>query len=380
MAIDIALIRQEHGGSDGGAQATIDQMLHALGNKQNINVALLCRKWESPADSVNKIIIDPAFHGRRDKLRTFNQAINDYLSQHQFDVIQSHERINGCQVFRAGDGVHKIWLQHRAHISNVVQRWWLSKLPHHRALLAEEKLMFESDCLKKVICNSNMVKQEILNNFAIAKDKLVVIYNAVDTERFKPAKGNTKAALRAALGIPEQALVFIFSGSGFERKNLGATIRAFSQLPENCYLLVVGRDKNHNTYHRLADKTGCRSRVNFLGAQEKSKMPKLYQLADVLVLPTIYDPFPNVILEGLATGLPCITTSNCGAVDVIPDAGCGVIIEAGDDHGLMEAMAGYQNEQRRKVESVRARRLAATFTQQRMEDKLLSLYAEILDQ
>ena len=107
-------------------------------------------------------------------------------------------------------------------------------------------------------------------------------------------------------------------------------------------------------------------------------MPGLYQLADVLVLPTIYDPFPNVILEALATGLPCITTPTCGAVDVIPGAKCGAIVDLADDHGLADAMACYQDADRLYVESGRARELALTFTQQRMQGSLLSLYREIL--
>jgi UDP-glucose:(heptosyl)LPS alpha-1,3-glucosyltransferase len=201
----------------------------------------------------------------------------------------------------------------------------------------------------------------------------------VDSQKYKPAEGQVKAELRQTLDILENALVFIFAGSGFERKNLGATLRAFSQLPENCYLVVVGRDKKHRAYHRLANQLNCGNRVRFLGAQEKSKMPTLYQLADVLVLPTIYDPFPNVILEALATGLPCITTANCGAVDVIPSANCGVIVEMADDQGLADAMAGYQDAERLNVESGRARELALTFTQQRMQTSLLSLYREILN-
>ena len=379
MTIEVALIRQEQTGGDGGAQAIIDLMLQALRQRQDIKLSLLCRQWDSAAGSEGKVIIDPPFRGRRDKQRSFNQAVKDYLGNHSFDIIQSHERLNGCHIFRAGDGVHKVWLQQRAKTANLLQRWWQSKSSYHRDLLAEEKLMFESDSLQKVICNSNMVREEVARNFAIDKHKLAVIYNAVDSQSYKPAEGQVKAELRQAMDIPESALVFIFAGSGFERKNLGATLRAFSQLPENCYLVVVGRDKKHRAYHRLANQLNCGNRVRFLGAQEKSKMPTLYQLADVLVLPTIYDPFPNVILEALATGLPCITTANCGAVDVIPGANCGVIVEVADDQGLADAMAGYQDAERLNVESGRARELALTFTQQRMQTSLLSLYREILN-
>jgi UDP-glucose:(heptosyl)LPS alpha-1,3-glucosyltransferase len=376
--MNIALIRQEQTGSDGGAQAIIDLMLQALETKQAVNISLLCRKWESNQHNATKVIIDPPFHGRKNKQSTFNQAVTDYISNHSFDLIQSHERFNGCHIFRAGDGVHKIWLQQKSLISNPLQRWWLKYSPYHKALLAEEKAMFESNTLKKIICNSEMVKKEILNNFSINEEKIAVIYNGVDTNIYTPTTTEKKNALRQTYNIPSDALVFIFSCSGFERKNLSTTLKAFSQLDNTCYLLVVGRDKKQAQYEKLATSLNIRSRALFLGAQEKSTMANLYQTADVLVLPTLYDPFANVILEGLASGLPCITSKHCGAVDVIPQSNCGIIIPPLDCTALIAAMKHYQNSQYLSYESNNAQVIAKRFTQDVMQEKLLTLYNELL--
>lgn len=379
MTINIALIRQEQTGSDGGAQAIIDLMLQTLEGKQNFSISLLCRKWESTQKIASKVIIDPAFKGRKDKQASFNHAVSNYLKINSFHLIQSHERFNGCHIFRAGDGVHKVWLQQKALVSNKLQQWWLSKSSYHQALLTEEKAMFESKTLKKVICNSNMVKQEILNNFSIPENKIAVIYNGVDTDIYQPATKHKKEALRKSLNIPSDALVFIFPGSGFERKNLSLTIKALSQLKKNCFLLIIGRDKKQSHYERLAKKLKCHDRTLFLGAQEKEKMANYYQAADVLVLPTLYDPFPNVILEGLASGLPCITSSSCGAVDIVPDHHCGTIINATDQEALIEAMSRYENTQKLAIESSNARTVAKNFTKETMKNKLLALYTELLE-
>lgn len=379
MSINIALIRQEQTGSDGGAQAIIDLMLQALEKKQAVNISLLCRKWESDQHSATKVIIDPPFRGRKEKQRHFNQAVLQYLQQHSFDLIQSHERFNGCHIFRAGDGVHKIWLQQKSLVSNKLQQWWLKHSPYHKALLAEEKSMFESHTLKKVICNSHMIKQEILNNFAISEEKLTVIYNGVDTNIYSPASQEKKNILRESLGIPKDALVFIFSGSGFERKNLSTTIKAFSKLNQKCHLLVVGRDKKQAQYEKLAREKKCASQIYFLGAQKKSSMASFYQMADILVLPTLYDPFANVILEGLASGLPCITSTHCGATDIIPKENCGEIIDPLDEKALSLAMSSYHNIQKRSIESVNARITALKFTKNVMQEKLLALYNELLE-
>lgn len=383
MTINIALIRQEQTGGDGGAQAIIDLMLKALEQKSAVNISLLCRKWESDQHNAKKIIIDPPFKGRKAKQSSFNNAVTEYISKNSFDLVQSHERFSGCHIFRAGDGVHKVWLQQKALISNPLQTWWLQRSNYHKALLIEEQKMFENPSLKKVICNSQMVKQEILDNFKINKDKIDVIYNGVDTHSFTPATATQKQQIRKELNIPSNALVFIFSGSGFERKNLSTTLKAFAQLPNDAesqaYLIIAGRDKKQAYYEKLSQRLSCHQRVLFLGAQEKARMPSLYHAADVLVLPTLYDPFANVILEGLASGLPCITSSNCGAIDIIPKYPCGQIVHPLDQLALTQAMASYSDTKKRESESQCARTTAQQFTQQKMQKNLLTLYSKLLE-
>jgi UDP-glucose:(heptosyl)LPS alpha-1,3-glucosyltransferase len=379
MTKKIAVIRQEQTGNDGGAQAIIDLMLQAIDSKESVEVSLLCRKWESKQDIGKKIIIDPAFSNRTNKQSTFNDATRRYLDANHFDLIQSHERIEGCHIFRAGDGVHKIWLQQKAKISNTVQRWWLNRSPYHKALLAEEKRMFESGSLKKVICNSKMVQQEILQNFSIPENKVTVIYNGVDDAQYHPVDTEKKSALRKTLSIPKNSLVFIFSGSGFERKNLRATLHAFSELDFPCHLLVIGRDKSQKHYEKLAKKLQCDDRVLFLGAQKKEHMPSFYQCADILVLPTLYDPFPNVILEGLACGLPCITSQHSGAVDIIPSSACGTIVDPLNIQALTIAMTSYNDDEKRKQESIAAYSASKQFSKKQMKEKLLQLYSELME-
>lgn len=388
MTLHIALIRQEQTGGDGGAQAIIDLMLQALEQENDVKISLLCRKWESSLTAqsnkgidhkTQKVIINPPFSNRKNKQTSFNEAVHDYLREHDFDLIQSHERFAGCHIFRAGDGVHKVWLEQKAKVSNPIQRWWAKHSPYHKNLLLEEKQMFESQSLKRVICNSQMVKQEILRNFSIAPEQVQVIYNGVDTKHYKPANPDIKATIRAALKIPKNDRVFIFSGSGFERKNLRTTLEAFATLGEQCHLLVVGRDKKASAYKKLANTLGCEQRVHFLGAQPRDKMPGLYQAADVLVLPTLYDPFANVILEGLASGLPCITSTKCGAVDIIPDYQCGKIIEATDTPALTLAMQSYMDDKTLESDAARAVAASKQFTKEHMQKQLIALYHELLE-
>ncbi|MBN0415962.1 glycosyltransferase family 4 protein, partial [Pseudomonas aeruginosa] len=115
--------------------------------------------------------------------------------------------------------------------------------------------------------------------------------------------------------LPLQATCLIYVGSGFERKGLAAAIRAIA--PTDRYLLVVGKDKDQPRYQALAQSLNCEARVRFFGMQSET-LP-FYQMADGLLLPTLHDPFPNVLLEAMACALPVMTTSRCGGAEFIVD-------------------------------------------------------------
>jgi UDP-glucose:(heptosyl)LPS alpha-1,3-glucosyltransferase len=101
-------------------------------------------------------------------------------------------------------------------------------------------------------------------------------------------------------------------------------------------LLVVGRDRKEHGMRALASRLGVADRVRFLGAQEDVR--PYYGAADCFALPTLYDPMPNAALEALACGLPTVTTTTCGAAELIhPDIN-GRVIDALDRGALADAL------------------------------------------
>jgi UDP-glucose:(heptosyl)LPS alpha-1,3-glucosyltransferase len=99
---------------------------------------------------------------------------------------------------------------------------------------------------------------------------------------------------------------------------------------------VVGKDKDQNRYQALAKTLNCEERVRFFGMQSET-LP-FYQMADGLLLPTLYDPFPNVILEAMACGLPVITTTGCGGAEFIVQGSNGYVCDALDIPALQQAV------------------------------------------
>jgi UDP-glucose:(heptosyl)LPS alpha-1,3-glucosyltransferase len=177
-------------------------------------------------------------------------------------------------------------------------------------LLGIEERVF-ADPSQWVLCNSEMVRDEIAGRYGVPEDRLPVIPNGVDLERFRPDPAPpVRATLRADLGATDER-VWLLVGSGFRRKGVDTALHALAAATDSrAQLWVVGRDEP-GPWRRLAENLGVAGRVRWLGSRED--MPDVYAGADALLLPTRYDAFANVCLEAAASGLPVVTSGANGA-------------------------------------------------------------------
>ena len=290
--------------------------------------------------------------------------------------MQSHERLACCDVYRAGDGVHREWLAQRRRVLSPLGRLSLLANPYHHYVQAAEARMFASPRLKTVICNSRMVKAEIQRYFGLPDEKFCIIYNGIDTEAFHPRlRQQHRKPLRKQLGLQEQQPVFLYVGSGFERKGVAQALQALAKTPE-AQLVIVGHDKKAVRYQRQARVLGVSQRAHFVGAQQDVKA--YYGMADALLLPTLYDPFPNVVVEAMGCGLPVITSTKCGAAELIEDGRQGFVRDALDIAGLAQAMRLLCNQARAQEMGAAARLLAEPLRLDRMAQELNALYRRLL--
>jgi len=358
--VRIALVRQRYN-PYGGAERFIERAVAAL-EQRGASVTLIARSWSGPgADRLR--IVDPFYIGSLWRDAGFARAARSLWERERFDLVQSHERIPGCDLYRAGDGVHRQWLEYRLAAASPLERLAIRANPHHRYLCEAERRMFGHPALRAVICNSAMVRADILRHFRVPEDKLRVIYNGVDLEHFK-------APERA----PEhkQGLQFLFVGSGFARKGLDAALRALAQLPQ-AQLAVAGRDRDAARYAALAEHLDVASRVRFLGGVQDVR--PLYGAADCFILPTLYDPFPNAALEALAMGVPVILSSRCGAAELVQEGVNGWIC-APRDPGQLARLMRVASDNALGMRAA-ARTSAERFSIQAMSAKLTQLYTEL---
>jgi len=351
----IALVRQKYR-VDGGGERIVSGMASIL-RQQGHQITLLTRQWASGEDSV--IRCNPPRVGRVLREWLFARAVTRILRQQSFDLVQSHERIPGCQVYRAGDGVHREWLRQRKRTLSSWSRRWLESSPYHRYLQHAEKSLFEHRNLRLVICNSRMVMKEILNHFDIAADKLRLVYNGVDTQRFHPKLRELGRQVREGLGIAQDASLFVFVGSGFERKGLAQTLDALPHVPDT-HLMVIGKDKAMSRFQHRIQRLGLSQRVHLLGVQHD--VGPFYGAADALVLPTRYDPFPNVVMEAMAAGLPVLTGNKCGAAELLREGTSGYVCDPLEQPALVQAMRRLADRKHARQLGVAARQAIEPFT------------------
>jgi len=241
-------------------------------------------------------------------------------ARHSVEILFSLERILECDCYRAGDGVHQIWLEKR----EAFEPKWRKSLrfmngKHNELLELEQGLLGEKKATR-VITNSETIKRQIISEFNYPESDISVIYNGIADTDFKKKPGS-RWDHRYDWGLTDLDVGILFAGSGWERKGLRFVIDAVQKLNNrHIKLLVAGEGKKPP----FTPKS-----IRFLGPVED--MHSLSVAADIFVLPTLYDPFSNACLEALAAGVPVITTTNNGFSEIIESGLHGEILKDPED-------------------------------------------------
>jgi UDP-glucose:(heptosyl)LPS alpha-1,3-glucosyltransferase len=267
------------------------------------------------------------------------------------DVLMSLERVWNCDVYRAGDGVHRAWLNRRQSLASPFSNLFRPfSLKHNHILRLEESLLRDRRA-GRIIVNSQMVKNEIVALHGYPVEKIDIVRNGVPVSKFREAAAERKQS-RAAFALAADEIAVLFAGSGWERKGLRFAIKAVEACPDPKLRLFVAGRGNRGHYKS--------SRVQFLGTVVD--LSPVYTAADIFILPTIYDPFSNACLEALACGLPVITSRNNGFSEIIEEGVHGSIVDSANDiAGLGDAIRFWSDAARRAVVRSTNMRYAAQF-------------------
>jgi UDP-glucose:(heptosyl)LPS alpha-1,3-glucosyltransferase len=313
----------------GGAEAYLRRVAGALVAAGHEVTLFTTADWPDKEWALGRII-----RVRADDPIAFADELERSHPRKHCDLVVSLERIWRCDFFRAGDGVHRAWLDRRAQFQKPLQRIGRLFNRKHDVILRLEKALLGEGGARRVIANSAMVRDEIVRYYGFARDAIDVIPNGVRVSEFGPAPlKHARARTQLRIGTDEIAALFL--GSGWERKGLRFALTAIEKT--RVRLLVAGRG-NQRKYRS--------GNVTFLGEMEDVRLP--LAAADIFILPTIYDPFSNASLEAMAAGLPVITTRANGCSEIVEPKVHGTIVERADDiDGLSQALHFWSDESRR---------------------------------
>lgn len=329
----LALIRHQFAAT-GGAELYLQRLLGGL-VAQGHEPHLFAAAWDATQDGVN-------FHrvttsgSRATRPVQFAQAIRAELAREQFDCVFSLERTSPQDIYRAGDGLHRVWLERRRQFAP----WWKKPLvglgAFHRNLLALEAQTFDPANTQHIIVNSDMVRREILEHFPFPAERIHLVRNGVDVARFRSGR---RAETRARFGVAEDEFLLLFVGSGWERKGLRFLLEALPLLTgKKISLLVVGKGKA---------SVPASARVIFTGPMRE--VENAYAAADLFVTLPTYEPSANVVPEALAAGLPVVTSAYNGAAEVIQEDVTGTVLREFWQPELVAATIQKWAERRRRV-------------------------------
>src|SRR5260370_15793785 len=278
--------------------------------------------------------------GRALSLMRFAYAAAPLARRAGTDLVLIFARCLGADVMRPGGGAHVSYLRAARKWRGVLGAYSMRLSPYHQVQVLIERQAFRHSGLKRTVAVSNLVRDDLIREFGLAPEKTVTIYNGVDLEKFRPAGSDQseRASIRQKFVIPASARVVIFVGNGFARKGLGFLIEAWPLVAGGAFLLVVGTDRASEKFARLARDLNVGARVVFAGPQPH--IESLFHAADAFALPSIFEPFGNVAMEAMASGLPVMTSAFSGVAQLIPASMRGFRVENPTDPGEIALRLG----------------------------------------
>lgn len=292
----------------GGAERYLSRLKNSL-NSQGIASQIYAFKGSQKISSWLKAI-------------KFNKQVCRDKKEDEFYF--SLERVTCADIYRAGDGVHKVY--------RTLKPFWFFN-PLNFVYVYLEKKCFKN--AKHIIANSNFIKEQIINTYNIDEKKITTVYNGINLPNFVK-KGEAKLNLCSRLGLNLELPIILFLGSGFKRKGVVEFLQIVSKLNTKVNAIIVGTDKNIDNYKKLSKQLG----VNVVFTGKIKITNEYYEASDIFLFPTKYEPFSNVVLEALSYGCVVFTTKQNGANEILDSK---FVMENSKDFSVVEKIDNLLN-------------------------------------
>ena len=230
-----------------------------------------------------------------------------------------------------------------------------------------------------LVASPNMA--ETAAQLAAHRDKCVVVPYGIDTSPLDPTPALRQRAAEIRAQHGDGPLV-LFAGRLVAYKGVDVLIRALSATSARA--VIVGEGPMRGRLERLAGDSNAAARVHFAGAVSDPELAALYHACDLFVLPSVTraEAFGMVQIEAMACGKPVVSTSVPSGVPWVNQHGCtGLVVPPGDPPALAAAIESLAADPllRQRMGDAGRRRVAAEFTADRMAQRTLAVYHDVLD-
>lgn len=240
----------------------------------------------------------------------------------------------------------------------------------------------------RVLTNSVGVRQELIHWARVQPEKIQIIHNFIDLDRFRPPSPGERAAARARFHLADNELVLVVPGRiSFQKHQMGlaraiARLKARGRWPAHVRVLLAGRERDRfyaALFPRWASWLGVEGIFARMGTV--TDMAALYHAADAVVMASLWEGLPNAVLEAQSSGLPVLVSHAANVDGIVLDGDSGFEVPTFDCGalcaGLGRLIESSPEERRRMGERGRAH-VAAAFSPQRVLNETVALYDRLL--
>jgi glycogen(starch) synthase len=306
---------------------------------------------------------EPQFPRDVDAFVRWVQAMNadmrllaeEICQEHAFDLVHSHDWLVGDVAQAIARHIDRPWLT-TVHATEFGRhQGWVEKHPQSHIHAVERAMVHRADA---VITCSYYMQSHVCDVFGLPLSRVTVIPNGIEPRDLEPVHADLDA-LRARFAQPDERLVLLVGRLVYEKGfhvALDALAGVIARLGDVRFV-VAGSGTAEAELMRQAEELGLERHGSFLGWVGDDMLHSLYRVAEVAIVPSIYEPFGLVALEAMASGCLCVVADTGGLREVVPEDGSvGVRFRPRDSAALgsvLERVLGDEQERARVVAEAR---------------------------
>ncbi|MBN1163392.1 MAG: glycosyltransferase [Candidatus Krumholzibacteriota bacterium] len=352
----------------GGAEKLVLDLAGTQKGTTAVNPFLVCVKSLGPlAERARELDLDPTLVGlgRIKFLSAIHRLIRLFSRLHP-DIVHTHNLVAHTHAAPAARlaGIPVVHTKHGKGLTSFSRAPFLRRFLYHLA--------------DRLVVVSRETGESFQRKAGVDPDRMVVIYNGIDTSRF-PGSGG--AAVRDKLGIADGTRVVGAVSRLDPVKDHATMLKAFrraSRRYDDCVLLIVGDGPERGRIEKLIAELGLEGKVLLPGFS--GRVPDYLAAIDLFLQPSTEEGLSLTILEAAAAGVPVVATPVGGTPEIIEDGISGLFVEVGDVESLSRGIIDFlENPEPFRERAQRARRkIEQRFSLSSMTSEYQALYEDVL--